>query len=343
MPLYRRGAETRINDRENAVKAIIVDDNTRALDWADAETPTAGPGEVRIRVQATAINRADLMQRRGGYPPPPGASNIMGLECAGVVDQVGEGATRFQPGDAVCALLGGGGYAEQAVAPEGSVLPIPEGLDATRAAALPEVFATAWLNLFMEAGLQPGERVLLHAGASGVGTAGVQLCRAFGNPSFVTAGSADKIASCSGLGAGGGHDRHQGSFVDSAREFAGDAGFGVILDPVGGSYLGDNLALLGLGGRLVLIGLMGGAQSPIDLALLMMKRLRVIGSTLRARPNAEKAEVMRQLEEKVWPRIVAGDIEPIIDTVMPVEEMATAHDLMASDKTTGKVVLTVGT
>lgn len=322
------------------MKAIIVDEN-HALHWQDTDAPAAGEGEVLIKVHATAINRADLLQRRGGYPPPPGASHILGLECAGEISEVGDGVTRWQPGDKVCALMAGGGYAEYAVAPAGSVVPMPEGLSFAEAASLPEVYATAWLNLFMEAGLSRGEKVILHAGASGVGTAGIQLCRSFGNPCFITAGNDDKIARCVELGAAGGHNRHGGSFYERAREFAGDSGVDVILDPVGGAYLADNLKLLGLHGRLVLIGLMGGNKTEIDLAQLMIKRARVIGSTLRARPTGEKAAIMSELEQKVWPRIASGEIMPIVDSVFPIEDAEGAHALVASDATIGKVVMEV--
>ncbi|MCB1692437.1 MAG: NAD(P)H-quinone oxidoreductase, partial [Pseudomonadales bacterium] len=279
------------------MKAVHVAED-KSLTWQDADTPVAGPGEILIKVHATAINRADLLQRRGGYPPPPGASPFMGLECAGEVAALGEGVSGFKEGDRVCALLAGGGYAEYAAAPAGSVVPIPRGYSFAHGAALPEVFATAWLNLFMEAGLAPGEKVILHAGASGVGTAGIQLCASFGNPCFVTAGSDSKIDTCIELGAEGGANRHTESFFDKASKFVGSTGAGVILDPVGGAYLEDNLKLLGLNGRLVLIGLMGGSKTGIDLAQLMMKRARVIGSTLRARPIEEKAAVMGQLRER---------------------------------------------
>jgi putative PIG3 family NAD(P)H quinone oxidoreductase len=322
------------------VKAVqIVED--QALTWSVFDDPTPGPGEVLIKVGATAINRADLMQRRGFYPPPPGASPIMGLECAGEVVATGEHADRYKKGDLVCALLAGGGYAQYAVVDEGSVLPLPKGLSVAEGAALPEVFATAWLNIFMEAGLAPGEKVIIHAGASGVGTAAIQMCRAFGSPCFVTAGSSEKLETCLSLGAAAGSNRHEGSFLASAQAFAGEEGVGVILDPVGAGYLADNLSLLGLGGRLVLIGLMGGTKAEIDLAQLMMKRARVIGSTLRARPLVEKAAVMAELESKVWPLIEKGEIKPIIEKMFPIEEVSQAHDLVASDKTTGKVILTV--
>lgn len=310
------------------------------LKWQETEDPVLSPSEVLIEIKATAINRADLMQRRGLYPPPLGASPIMGLECAGVVVQVGDQVSRHQVGDRVCALLAGGGYAELTAVDEGSVIPIPEGLDFSQAAALPEVFATAWLNLFIEAGLQPGERVLLHAGASGVGTAAIQLCRAFGSESYVTAGSEDKIATCLALGASQGFDRNQGGFSEALQAFWAD-GVDVVLDPVGAGYLADNLKVLRMNGRLILIGLMSGARTEIDLAQLMMKRIRVIGSTLRARPLPEKAAIMAELEQFVWPKITTGVIKPIIETIMPIEQANEAHDLVASDTTVGKVVLSV--
>ena len=322
------------------MKAVVIDDE-KNLHWEDFETPEPGADEVLIRVHATAINRADLIQRQGFYPPPPGASPIMGLECSGEIAAVGKNATRFKVGDRVCALLSGGGYAEFAAVHEGSVLPIPGEESFIHGACLPEVFATAWLNLFMEARLQPGEKVILHAGASGVGTAAIQLCRSFGSPCFVTVGDDAKIDACIELGAESGFNRHQGSFLAKAKEFADEGGIDVILDPVGGAYLADNLSLLGLNGRLVLIGLMGGNKTEIDLAALMMKRLRVIGSTLRARPVAEKEEVMSQLYKQVWPKIESGEIKPIVDTVFPIEQVEDAHKLVSSDATIGKVVLSV--
>jgi putative PIG3 family NAD(P)H quinone oxidoreductase len=321
------------------MKAIRIDDGR--LIWTDAPAPEIGPGLVRIAVQATAVNRADLVQRSGNYPPPPGASDIMGLECAGEVVEVGEGVARVKPGDRVCALLAGGGYAEQVVVPAGQVLKVPSGYDAVRAAALPEVFATAYLNLYMEAAMQPGERALLHAGASGVGTAAVQLCRAFHNPCFVTAGSAAKIDRCVALGAEGGFDRHDGGFEGAVKAWAPE-GVDVILDPVGGAYLTQNLDCLALGGRLVLIGLMGGAKAEIGLGALMLKRARVIGSTLRARPIGEKAAVMDQLRERVWPLLASGAIEPVIEAVLPIDQAEQAHALVAGNETVGKVVLQVG-
>ena len=319
---------------------VISVSETGDLLWTEAADLVPSPAEILIDVKATAINRADLMQRKGLYPPPPGAPETMGLECAGIVMAVGRDVTHHQVGDRVCALLAGGGYAEQAVVDQGSALKIPDNLDFEQAAAIPEVFATAWLNLFIEAALQPGERVVLHAGASGVGTAAIQLCHAFGSESFVTAGSASKIEACLKLGAKGGHNRRDGGFIDALRALW-PQGADVILDPVGASYLAENLEALTLNGRLVLIGLMGGSRSEIDLAKLMMKRLRVVGSTLRARPLEEKASIMAELGQYVWPKISQGDIVPIIQQVFPIQAASEAHELVASDGTIGKVVLKV--
>ena len=318
---------------------ISVSDSGELL-WVQAPNLVPGPAEILIDVKATAINRADLMQRKGLYPPPPGAPDTMGLECAGIVVAVGHAVTHHQVGDRVCALLAGGGYAEQAVVDQGSALKMPDNLDFEQAAAIPEVFATAWLNLFIEGMLQPGERVVLHAGASGVGTAAIQLCRAFGSETFVTAGSAEKIEACIQLGAAAGQNRRDGGFIDALKAVWPE-GANVILDPVGGAYLAGNLDALTLNGRLVLIGLMGGARSEIDLAKLMMKRLRVIGSTLRARPLPEKASIMAELGQYVWPKISQGEIMPIIQQIFPIEAAGAAHDLVASDNTIGKVVLKV--
>ena len=321
------------------MKAILVEDD--ALAWGEAEEPVLGPGQVRIDNYATAVNRADLAQRAGRYPPPLGASPILGLECAGVVTAVGEGVGRVAPGDDVCALLAGGGYAETVVAPAGQVLRKPAGLSFAEAASLPEAFATAYLNLFMEAKLAIGERAVLHAGASGVGTAAIQMCKAFGNPVFVTAGSADKIARCVALGADAGFDRHAGSFAPALADWTAGQGADVILDPVGGAYLADNLKSLAVDGRLVLIGLLGGATAPLPIGLMMTKRLRIIGSTLRTRTIAAKATVMDALKARVWPLLESGAIKPMVEQVFPIAQTAEAHRLISSDQTVGKVVLAV--
>ena len=321
------------------MQAILVEEGD--LVWREAEEPSLGPGQVRIDNHATAVNRADLAQRAGGYPPPAGASPILGLECAGVVAAVGEGVSRVKAGDEVCALLAGGGYAETVVVPAGQVLQKPSGLSFAEAAALPEVFATAYLNLFMEASATKGERIVLHAGASGVGTAAIQMCKAFGNPTFVTAGSAEKIARCVALGADTGCDRHAGSFAPAVAAWTAEHGADVILDPVGAAYLADNLKSLAIGGRLVLIGLLGGAAAELPLGRMMTGRLRIIGSTLRGRSIAAKATVMDALKERVWPLLERGAIEPIIEQVLPIAEAAEAHRLIASNQTFGKVVLAI--
>lgn len=319
------------------MKAINVEDGE--LVWTETPAPPLGPGEVRIANRATAVNRADLAQRAGAYPPPPGASPILGLECAGVISELGADVDSLSVGDEVCALLAGGGYAQDVVVPAGQVLPIPAGLSFIEAAALPEVFATAYLNLFMEAAAKPGESILLHAGASGVGTAGIQLAKSFGNPVYVTVGSDEKIERCVDLGAQGGSNRHNESFADKVGEWTDGEGFDVILDPVGAAYLVDNIRSLRLDGRLVIIGLMGGAESDLALAPMMMKRLRVIGSTLRARPIAAKTEILTELHQRVWPLIEAGTIKPIIDEVVPIVEAGRAHEHLSANNTFGKVVL----
>ena len=321
------------------MKAIQVDG--QELRWNDVVEPPLGVGEVRIANRATALNRADLAQRAGHYAPPPDASLILGLECAGVVEAVGEGVGRVREGDHVCALLAGGGYAEKVVVPAGQVLPIPEGLSFHEAAALPEVFATAYLNLFMEAYLEPGEFVLLHAGASGVGTAAIQLCGAFDNPCFVTAGNTEKVERCIELGAAAGCDRHVVNFVEEVPRWTSQHGMDVILDPVGGAYFESNIASLAVDGRLVLIGSLDGSTAPVALGAMMSRRLRVIGSTLRGRSIAAKSRVMDALRERVWPLIEAGKIRAIVETVMPVTDANQAHQLLSENGTFGKVVLDI--
>ena len=319
------------------MKAIQIDNGKLVL--GAAPEPEIGVGQVLIAVHASAVNRADLAQVAGAYPPPPGASDILGLECSGEVVEVGEGVTRVAPGDQVCALLAGGGYAERVAVPAGQVLKVPSGLSLLEAAAVPEVFATAYLNLYQEANLAKGELVLLHAGASGVGTAAIQLCRESGNPAFVTVGGEDKLERCLALGAAGGADRHKARFADLVREWTEGQGFDVILDPVGGAYLHDNLASLRMDGRLVLIGLMGGVKAEISLATVLMKRLRLLGSTLRTRSIPAKSAVMDGLKAAVWPKLASGAIKPVIETAFPMPEAQRAHELVASNQTFGKVLL----
>lgn len=321
------------------MKAISQEGND--LLWKENPDPDLKKDEVLIRIKASAINRADLLQRSGNYPVPPGASHILGLECSGIVEEVGGQVKNFIKGDEVCALLAGGGYAEKVSVPSGQVLKVPRGFSFEQAAALPEVFATAYFNLYMEANLSDGEKTLIHAGASGVGTAAIQICKAKDNPCFVTAGTKEKISRCIGLGAEGGAVRNEENFADAVAKWTDNNGVQVILDPVGANYLEDNIKSLALEGRLVMIGLMGGAKTSINLGLLMMKRLRIIGSTLRAQPIPKKTEIMNNLKENVWPSLESGDIKPIIDTVIPIEEVDKAHKLMESNQTFGKVILKV--
>lgn len=309
--------------------------------WKENPDPDLLKGEVLIRIKASAINRADLLQRSGNYPVPPGASPILGLECSGEIEEVDEQVDYFQVGDEVCAILAGGGYAEKVSVPSGQVLKVPKGFTFEQAAALPEVFATAYFNLYMEANLSEGEKTLIHAGASGVGTAAIQICKAKGNPCFVTAGTKEKISRCIELGAEGGTVRNLENFAEAVAKWTDNDGVQVILDPVGANYLEDNMKSLTLEGRLVMIGLMGGAKTSINLGLLMMKRLRIIGSTLRAQPITKKTEIMNNLNENIWPSLESGDIKPIIDTVIPIEEVDKAHKLMESNQTFGKVILKV--
>jgi putative PIG3 family NAD(P)H quinone oxidoreductase len=315
------------------MQAILIDSSGR-LDWGTAATPEPAPGEVRIHIHATAVNRADLLQRQGLYPPPAGASTILGLECAGHVDAVGGGVTRWRPGDAVCALLAGGGYAEYVCVDADHCLPVPAGLSFAEAACLPEAFATAWLNLYEGARLQPGERVLLPAGASGVGTAAIQLCRLFGNPCFVSVGSADKLHRCHELGATGGVLRSE-----SLAALLKPDGVDVVLDPVAGEALEEHLSLLRPDGRLVLIGLMGGRHARVDLGRLLAKRLRIIGSTLRSRSAAQKSALIEHLGREVWPHFATGALRAVIDRRFPLQEAAAAHEWVAANRNVGKVAL----
>ncbi|SOB76112.1 putative NAD(P)H quinone oxidoreductase, PIG3 family [Marinobacter sp. LV10R510-11A] len=320
------------------MKAIKVTGDS--LTWEDCASYEELPADhVAIDVVWTAVNRADLMQRAGVYPSPPGASTILGLEVSGRIAAVGGSVTGFELGDEVCALLTGGGYATKVAVPAAQVLPVPKGFSLEKAAAIPEVFATAWLNLYQEADLQPGERVLLHAAASGLGTAVIQIATAFGNPVFATAGDEEKLEVCRKLGATGTWNRNDGSFVDAVKSWGG---VDMVLDPVGGSYIQDNQKVLSADGRIVLIGLMGGRFAEVDLGLMLMKRHKLIGSTLRSRSVADKGRVLQDLYRHVWPLLVAGQIEPLIDSSWPIEQVEEAMAYVAENKNTGKVLLKVG-
>ncbi|UZD65962.1 NAD(P)H-quinone oxidoreductase [Marinobacter sp. AN1] len=319
------------------MKAITIE--KQSLNWNDVDDlPSPEPDEVAIDVVWAGMNRADLMQRKGAYPPPPGASKILGLEVSGRVAAVGENVSHLEPGDEVCALLTGGGYASRVNVPSAQVLPVPRGFTLEQAAALPEVFATAWMNLYMVAGVRPGERVLVHAAASGVGTATIQLATAMGNPVFATAGGDDKLAFCRELGADGTWNRHNGSFADAVKEWGGAD---MVLDPVGGDYIAEDQKCLNMEGRIILIGRMGGADAHIDTGVMLMKRQRLIGSTLRAQPVGLKGEVMDALYEHVWPRLESGEIRPIIDRTWPVGQADEAMAYLESNESTGKVLLQV--
>ena len=305
------------------------------VEWVQSPRPTCDVGQVRIRVAAAGLNRADLLQRAGLYPPPPGASPVLGLECSGVISEVGAGSS-WQVGDRVCALLAGGGMAEEVVVDGRHVLPVPEGLSLAEAAALPEVYSTAWLNLFRLAALQPGEKVLLHAGASGVGSAAIQLCKAFGNPCWVSVGSADRLAYCETLGAQGGVVRTDG------LEGLGDFGpFDVILDPVGANYAQLNLKLLAQDGRWVLIGLMGGREAPFDLAQVLAKRVQLLGSTLRSRDEQFKADLLSDLGRQVWPLFSEGRLSPQLARTFAIHDAEAAFAQLAGNQVSGKLVLVI--
>jgi putative PIG3 family NAD(P)H quinone oxidoreductase len=306
-----------------------------SVQWVQRPNPSCDVGQIRIQVAAAGLNRADLLQRAGLYPPPPGASDILGLECAGIVTEVGAGSA-WQLGDRVCALLSGGGMAEEVVVDAGHALPVPEGLSLCEAAALPEVYATAWLNLYQLAGLRPGEKVLVHAGASGVGSAAIQLCKAFGNPCWVSVGSPERLAYCEALGAQGGVVRSDG--LDGLRDFAP---FDVVLDPVGASYAQSNLQLLALDGRWVLIGLMGGREVTLDLGLLLVKRVQLLGSTLRNRDDAFKADLLSELQQQVWPLFGEGRLKPQLEKTFAAKDAEAAFSTLASNQVNGKLVLSI--
>jgi NADPH:quinone reductase len=300
--------------------------------------PEPGSGEILIKVAAAGINRPDLMQRAGLYPPPPGASETLGLEVSGEVVSIGKCVTRWKEGDLVCALLSGGGYAEYAVADEGSALPVPKGLSMVEAAALPETVFTVWANVFEAGALKPGERFLVHGGASGIGTTAIQMARAHGARVFATAGDAQKCAACAKLGAERAINYRTEDFEAVVRD-AGGAD--VILDMVGGPYVQKNLNILNDLGRCVMIAFLQGPQAELNLMRMMLKRLTLTGSTLRSRAKAEKARLAREVERVVWPWIETGKVKPIIDSTFPLSDAEAAHARLQSGGHVGKIVLTV--
>lgn len=310
----------------------------------EAERPDPVPqaGEVRIRVAAAGVNRPDVIQRSGAYPPPKGASDLPGLEVAGVIDAVGAGVERWRAGDAVCALVSGGGYAEFCVAPAVQCLPIPAGVDMVAAAALPETVFTVWSNVFDRGRLVAGETALVHGGSSGIGTTAIQLATARGARVLVTAGSDEKCRACESLGAAASFNYRTTDFVEAVKRFTDGRGVDLILDIMGGSYLPRNLAALAVDGRLVQIGLMEASQATLDLRSVMGRRLTITGSTLRPRSVREKGDIAARVEAEVWPLVAEGRLRPVIHQTFPLGRAAEAHRVMESSAHVGKLVLVTG-
>jgi putative PIG3 family NAD(P)H quinone oxidoreductase len=323
------------------MRAVVITEpgGPEVLQWQVVPDPVPGPGDVIIGTAAAGVNRADLMQRQGLYPPPPGAPPYPGLECAGHVLAVGEGVTGWRPGDEVCALLSGGGYAEQVPVPEGQVLPVPQNVDVSTAAAFPETACTVYANVFQLARLAGGEWLLVHGGSSGIGTMAIQLAKAFGARVACTAGSPQKLARCRELGADVAINYRTEDFVAAVRDATGGAGADVILDIMGASYLERNLAALATGGRLVVIGRQGGSRAELDLGVLQAKRASVYATTLRARPASEKAAVVAAVRDHVWPLIDAGKVIAVVDRELPMSQAAQAHRVMAAGEHIGKILL----
>jgi putative PIG3 family NAD(P)H quinone oxidoreductase len=310
-----------------------------ALKPARIERPTPGAGQILIRVRAAGVNRPDLLQRQGLYPPPPGAPDTPGLEVAGEIAAVGPGTARWQVGDKVTALVAGGGYAEFCIAPAPQCLPVPDGLDMVEAGALPETFFTVWVNVFERGRLQPGETLLVHGGASGIGTTAIMVASGLGARVFATAGGPEKCAACEKLGAARAIDYRTEDFVEVVRKETGGKGVDVVLDMIGGPTVARNIQALAQDGRLSFIAFLEGSRIEVDLLPVMLKRLTITGSTLRARPVAYKGQVARALEERVWPLLAGGKFKPVIDSTFPLKDAAAAHERLESRGTVGKVVL----
>jgi putative PIG3 family NAD(P)H quinone oxidoreductase len=306
---------------------------------AERPIPEPGPGEVLIRVAAAGVNRPDVMQRRGVYPPPPGASDIPGLEVAGTIEHVGAGVGEWRGGDRVCALVAGGGYAEYCVAPAPQCLPVPARLDLVHAAALPETFFTVWTNVFDRGGLRAGETALFHGGSSGIGTTAIQLAAARGARAFATAGTDEKCRACEALGAAAAINYRNEDFVDAVKRLTDGRGVDLVLDIVGGDYFDRNLRALAVDGRLVQIGVMGGAEAAIDLRRILARRLTITGSTLRPRSVEEKGAIAAALLREVWPLLESGQVRPIVHRTFPLAQAAAAHAMMESSAHVGKLVL----
>ncbi|MEU3958377.1 NAD(P)H-quinone oxidoreductase [Streptomyces buecherae] len=325
------------------MRAITVPEpgGPEALVWAEVPDPEPAEGEVLVEVAASAVNRADVLQRQGFYDPPPGASPYPGLECSGRVVAVGPGGGGgWAVGDEVCALLSGGGYAEKVAVPSGQVLPVPAGMDVVTAAALPEVVSTVWSNVFMISHLRPGETLLVHGGSSGIGTMAIQLAKAVGATVAVTAGSERKLAACAELGADVLINYREQDFVTELRAATGGAGADVILDIVGAKYLDANVRALAINGRLAIIGLQGGVKGELNLGTLLGKRGAVTATSLRGRPLAEKASIVAAVREHVWPLIESGRVRAVVDRTLPMHQAAEAHRVIEGSAHVGKVLLT---
>ena len=325
------------------MRAVIADGagGPEVLSVAELPDPEPGPGEVVLAVVAAGLNRADLLQRQGFYPPPPGASDVIGMECSGTVAAVGEGVTGWSVGDPACALLAGGGYAERVAVPAGQLMPVPEGVDLVTAAALPEVAATVWSNVFMIAGLKPRDTLLVHGGAGGIGTFAIQLAHQLGARVLTTAGTEEKRAACLALGADVAIDYRGQDFVEVVAESTGERGADVILDNMGAKYLDRNLDALAIEGRLVIIGMQGGTRAELDINKLLRKRGAIIATTLRSRPAEEKSAICASVVEHVWPLVAEGLVLPVVHGTMPLSEVAAAHALMESGEHSGKILLTL--
>ena len=326
------------------MKAITLRDfgGPEMMQYVDIDTPTPGAGQLLIRVHATSVNRPDVIQRQGNYPPPPGDSDVLGLEVAGIVDAVGEGITRFNPGDRVVALVGGGGYAEYAVALEGHSMALAESISFEQAACICETYITAYLNLFLLGELQGKKSVLIHGGGGGVATAAIQLCRALTpDTEILVTASTGKLERVRGQGANHVIDYREQVFADEIRRITDKRGVDVILDHIGAKYLQDNMKSLALAGTLMLIGVMGGIKAELNLATMMVKRQRIIGSVLRSRPVAEKAAIISKFETAVMSLIASGEVTPLVDATFPLEEAAAAHRMMEQGGHFGKIVLTM--
>ncbi|MFF7330429.1 NAD(P)H-quinone oxidoreductase [Streptomyces sp. NPDC090306] len=309
------------------------------LVWGEVPDPVPGEGEVLVEVVASAVNRADIMQRQGFYDPPPGASAYPGLECSGRIAALGTGVSGWSVGDEVCALLAGGGYAEKVAVPAGQLLPVPQGVGLHQAAALPEVTSTVWSNVFMVAHLRPEETLLVHGGSSGIGTMAIQLAKALGARVAVTAGTKEKLDYCAGLGADILINYREQDFVAEVKEATGGAGADVILDNMGAKYLDRNVQTLAVNGRLAIIGMQGGVKGELNIGALLGKRGAVSATSLRARPLAEKAAIVAAVREHVWPLVADGHVRPIVDRELPMNEAATAHQLVEDSGHIGKVLL----